>query len=52
MDRVNRIIGSKWAHDRGIRGKHIGIAVLDTGERVIMMLIDKGIEEDIYDRVI
>lgn len=34
MDRVHEIVGSRSVHQRGIRGKHIGIAILDTGEGV------------------
>ena len=31
MNRVAEIIDLKWAHDRQITGKNIGVAVLDTG---------------------
>jgi len=31
MNRVHGIIGTRAIHERGIRGKHIGIAILDTG---------------------
>lgn len=34
MDRVHEIVGSRSVHQRGIRGKHIGIAILDTGDGV------------------
>jgi serine protease AprX len=31
MNRVSKIINLKWAHDRNIYGKDIGVAVIDTG---------------------
>lgn len=31
MNRVNDIIECRWAHDRGIYGKGIGVAIVDTG---------------------
>ncbi len=31
MNRVGDIIESKWAHDHGVYGKGIGVAILDTG---------------------
>jgi len=31
MNRVHEIIGSRKAHERGIVGQHVGIAILDTG---------------------
>lgn len=31
MNRVHGIIGTRAIHEKGIRGKHIGIAILDTG---------------------
>lgn len=31
MDRVHEIVGSKIVHLRGIRGRQVGIAILDTG---------------------
>ncbi|NLP35527.1 MAG: S8 family peptidase [Clostridiales bacterium] len=31
MNRVNEIIESTWAHEQGITGKGIGVAVVDTG---------------------
>lgn len=38
MDRVHEIVGSKRIHERGIRGQHIGIAILDTGDGVKELL--------------
>lgn len=37
MERVRKIIGCQEAYQRGIYGTGIGIAVLDSGERVIIM---------------
>ena len=37
MDRVREIINVTKAHKRGYYGEGIGIAVLDTGECVIIM---------------
>ncbi len=31
MERVNRVIHTSWAHERGIYGDGIGVAVIDTG---------------------
>ncbi len=31
MERVNRVIHTSWAHERGIYGNGIGVAVIDTG---------------------
>ncbi|CRZ34733.1 serine protease AprX [Herbinix hemicellulosilytica] len=31
MNRVNDIIETKWAHERGIYGEGIGVAIVDTG---------------------
>lgn len=31
MNRVAEIIDLKWAHSRNIKGKNIGVAILDTG---------------------
>lgn len=38
MNRAAEVIGLKWAHERNIMGQGIGVAVLDTGDRVIIML--------------
>lgn len=37
MERVRKIIGCQEAYQRGFYGAGIGIAVLDSGERVIIM---------------
>lgn len=31
MERVNKLLSTSWAHSRGITGKGIGVAVIDTG---------------------
>ncbi len=38
MDRVHQIVGSRKLHQMGIRGRHVGIAILDTGDGVKEML--------------
>lgn len=37
MDRVSNIIHLDWARKRGIYGKGVCVAIIDTGERVIIM---------------
>lgn len=39
MDRVHEIVGSRRVHQKGILGRHIGIAILDTGDGVKELLI-------------
>lgn len=31
MERARKILQAEWAHDRNIKGKHVGIVCLDTG---------------------
>ncbi len=38
MDRVHEIVGSRKVHQRGILGRHVGIAILDTGGGVKELL--------------
>lgn len=38
MDRVSKIIHLDWAHKRGIYGRGVGVAVVDTGDGVIIRL--------------
>ena len=42
MNRVAKIIDLKWAHDRQITGKNIGVAVLDTGIEKHPDFINRG----------
>ncbi len=37
MDRVRKIINAGRAHEKGYYGEEIGVAVLDTGERAILL---------------
>ena len=37
MDRVRRIINAQKAYEHGYYGEGVGVAVLDTGERVIIL---------------
>ena len=37
MDRVRKIINAGRAYDKGYYGEEVGVAVLDTGERVIIL---------------
>ncbi len=38
MDRVRKIINAGRAYEKGYYGEDIGVAVLDTGERAILLL--------------
>lgn len=38
MDRVHEVVGSRKVHQKGILGRHVGIAILDTGDGVKELL--------------
>ena len=42
MNRVNKIIESDWAHDRGYTGKGVGVAIVDTGIALHRDFIEGG----------
>lgn len=42
MNRVNKIIESDWAHERGYTGKGVGVAIVDTGIALHRDFIEGG----------
>lgn len=46
MDRVHQIVGSRKLHQMGIRGRHVGIAILDTGDGVKELLENRRKKKD------
>ncbi len=46
MDRVHEIVGSREVHQRGILGRHVGIAILDTGDGVKELLENRRKKKD------